>query len=337
MKTRKTLAFATAALTAFMPLSYAGTALNNIPALSAEEQAAAVNLPEWVPSNFKEALDFRNRYGATHIEDGFLCVLFTERNSHSEEDEDQYSVIEGTMVEDGSGIKEEHGLVTMELYHHTFTSDELDLPSGPQFEVVVYKAKKAGEFNVRLFDKALENTDCIMPSYSFSASDKLEITETDLHAWIPDCSTEFENYKHKYGEVGTYEGKYLTFCMESNAGTPYNWTDFGNNTEGGILGNYGSFDCSPVNAVPLEGGKINTINVYFPEKDGPATVSWKLAKTFGDEEIIETLSANCVITDDAGTILTENNCRLRFVDSETGKLLNFPNIKEPMCLLPTIG
>ena len=337
MKTRKTLAFATAALTAFMPLSYAGTALNNIPAVSAEEQAAAVNLPEWVPSNFKEALDFRNRYGATHIEEGFLCVLFTERNSHSEEDEDQYSVIEGTMVEDGSGMKEEHGLVTMELYHHTFTSDELDLPSGPQFEVVVYKAKKAGEFNVRLFDKALENTDCIMPSYSFSASDKLEITETDLHAWVPDCSTEFENYKHKYGEVGTYEGKYLTFCMESNAGTPYNWTDFGHNTEGGILGNYGSFDCSPVNAMPLEGGKINTINVYFPEKDGPATVSWKLAKTFGDEEVAETLSANCIITDDASAILLGNNVRIKFVDSETGDLLNFPNEKEPVMFFPTIG
>ena len=36
MKTRKTLALATAALTAFMPLSYTGTALNNIPAVSAE-------------------------------------------------------------------------------------------------------------------------------------------------------------------------------------------------------------------------------------------------------------------------------------------------------------
>ena len=335
MKTGKTLAFAAAVLTAFIPLSSAGITAYDVPAVFAEEKADAVKLPKWVPTDFKSALEFRNRYGATHIEDGYLCVLFTEQIT--EDGEERYSIAESSLVEERVKGTEEHGAVTTELYHHTFKSADTDMPAHIQFETAVYKGTKAGEFCVRFCDKTLELTDCVQPNYLFNASDKLEITETDLHAWVPDCMTEFENYKEKNGDVAVYDGRYLTFCMESNAGTPYGWTDFGHNTEGGILGNYGSFDCSPVSAVPLEGGRINTINVYFPEVDGPATVSWKLAKTFGNEEVIKTLSADCIITDGGRAILTGNNVRIKFADSETGDLLNFPNEKEPVMFFPTIG
>ncbi|WP_044975817.1 dockerin type I repeat-containing protein [Ruminococcus sp. HUN007] len=318
MKTGKTLAFATAVLTAFTPLSSAGITAYDVPAVFAEENGAAVKLPKWVPTDFKSALEFRNRYGATHIEDGYLCVLFTEQIT--EKDEERYSISESSFVEDGDKVTEEHGAVTTELYHHTFKYEDPDMPSHIQFETAVYKGTKAGKFCVRFCDKTLELTDCIQPKYVFNVNDKLEITETDLNAWVPDCMTEFENYKEKNGDVAVYDGRYLTFCMESNAGTPYGWTDFGHNTDGGILGNYGSFDCSPVSAVPLEGGRINTINVYFPEADGPAAVSWKLAKTFGDEEVIKTLSADCVITDGARKIILNDTAGDINLDGKTSIL-----------------
>ena len=178
MKTGKTLAFATAVLTAFIPLSSAGITAYDVPAVFAEEKADAVKLPKWVPTDFKSALEFRNRYGATHIEDGYLCVLFTEQIT--EEDEERYSIAESSFVEDGDKVTEEHGAVTKELYHHTFKYEDPDMPSNIQFETAVYKGTKAGEFCVRFCDKTLELTDCIQPKYVFNVSDKLEITEKGI-------------------------------------------------------------------------------------------------------------------------------------------------------------
>ncbi|MBP1592320.1 MAG: hypothetical protein ILP22_09800 [Oscillospiraceae bacterium] len=331
MKKGKTLAFAAAVLTAFMPLSYSGITLTDIPSVCAEGSSAAVKLPEWVPTDFKSALEFRNRYGATHIEDELLCVVYLEGT-----DDERFSVSEGSMIDYGTYSKMEPGTVTTELYHHTFDSKRTEYPL--RFEVVVYKGIKAGNFTVLFCDKEAVLTNCVQPVYEFTVTDKLDIEETDLHRWVPDCVTEYNDYKAHYGEVGLYEGKYLTFCMETSEGTPYSWTDFGHNTDGGILGNYGAFDCTPVTDIPpIDGGERNTINVYFPEVDGPATVSWKLEKTFGDEEIIKTLSADCVITDGGRTILTGDTVRIILTDRETGKLLDFPNEKEPIPVFPTIG
>ena len=40
--------------------------------------AAAYNWdarPDWTPHDFKSAMDFLNSYGATHIEDGMICIV----------------------------------------------------------------------------------------------------------------------------------------------------------------------------------------------------------------------------------------------------------------------
>ena len=71
------------------------------PVYAAEQPAIAEStekLPEWVPTDFESALEFRNTYGATHVEDGLICAVFWEQAEKIPEGEPQgvlrYNIIE---------------------------------------------------------------------------------------------------------------------------------------------------------------------------------------------------------------------------------------------------
>ncbi len=42
---------------------------------------AAIALPDWIPNDYASAIDFCNTYGASHIEDGLICMVFKETPS----------------------------------------------------------------------------------------------------------------------------------------------------------------------------------------------------------------------------------------------------------------
>ena len=67
MKLTKLTAALIAAATAITPLSFNASA----PISYAEETNGIAPPPDWLPSDFDSALEFRNTYGAIHIEDGF--------------------------------------------------------------------------------------------------------------------------------------------------------------------------------------------------------------------------------------------------------------------------
>ncbi len=66
---KKIFAALIAAMTVFAPL----TLSSSIPATDtvfAGETNVIDELPDWVPTDFETAVDFCNKYGATHIESG---------------------------------------------------------------------------------------------------------------------------------------------------------------------------------------------------------------------------------------------------------------------------
>ena len=48
-------------------------------AVFAAEHGMGAALPDWIPSDYESALEFRNTYGATHIQDGLVCIVFKEQ------------------------------------------------------------------------------------------------------------------------------------------------------------------------------------------------------------------------------------------------------------------
>ena len=143
MKLKKIAAAIAAATTAIAPLSADRLSVFVPSAVYAAEHAMGAALPEWIPQSFESALDFRNTYGATHIQDGLVCVVFREQYEKVPEGEPQ-----GVLRYDIRTTKD----MMKELFHKTYADEN----SRYCYEVVVYYApQKQGNFEVALVDTVI--------------------------------------------------------------------------------------------------------------------------------------------------------------------------------------
>ncbi|MCR5600643.1 MAG: hypothetical protein K6G33_07880 [Ruminococcus sp.] len=154
------------------------------PAAANAADTMAVKLPNWIPQDFESALEFRNTYGDTHIQNGCLCVLFTESSKEVELPDDEkvrYTVCENEYADYGDHTETLSNVFAKEIFHETFTVPDEMGTSDLQFEVVVYLPEISGRFDVTLYDATKKYVNCIMPTYSFWTDGNYTITETDLH------------------------------------------------------------------------------------------------------------------------------------------------------------
>ncbi|MDE6665716.1 MAG: hypothetical protein K2K14_05970 [Ruminococcus sp.] len=163
-------------------------------------------LPEWIPQNFTEAMQFDNKYGKTHIEGGLICCV---RKKYNRIDCNEY-------LTEYSG-DDSMGLLT--LFNETYNfvmpekpdeSDEeayqeyLDFLSENhisksdieyglvyvkfEYEVTVYAMNPSSSVDINWIEKN-QQTDRIVSTttLSFESSADGVITETDLYGWFPDA------------------------------------------------------------------------------------------------------------------------------------------------------
>jgi len=271
------------------------------PALSqtvyAEEHGMGAAIPEWIPANYEEALDFRNTYGATRIKDGLVCVVFREEYDKVPEGEPQGMLRYEVKTTDG---------VMEQLSHRIYGSED----SRYVYDVYSYYKVDSGDFDVSLIDTWAKSPDTDLEyghaaaKYSFNVKD--EITETDMFGWLPDCITECEDYVSKNGAVSAKDDL-VVFALESNAGTAYSWSER-SQTYSSVLSAYTGVNCSTETAIPLDGGAIRTLQVYKAEKDGNAVIKWDYAPfalNNGEQQIAKTLVADCTVSG-KGTKVTLN-------------------------------
>ena len=84
MKKKVLVAFI-AAMTLFAPLYLSSQVLAPATVFAVETEDAA-KYPDWVPTDYDSAAYFRNIYGATHIEDGYVCVVYKMDYEHYDPD-----------------------------------------------------------------------------------------------------------------------------------------------------------------------------------------------------------------------------------------------------------
>ena len=75
MKFSKLTAAILAAAIAVTPLSVKSPGLLTPSTAFAEGTDVSAALPDWIPQSFDEAISFRNTYGATHIDNGLICIV----------------------------------------------------------------------------------------------------------------------------------------------------------------------------------------------------------------------------------------------------------------------
>ena len=306
MKLTRLAAAFIAASTAITPLSLNTSA----PISFAEDVSGVTQLPEWLPSDFDSALEFRNTYGAIHIDDGLICAVFQEQAETVPDGEPR-----GVLRYDVNTTKD----MTQCLRHDIFASKNCAF----NYEVIVYKPIMPGELEISFLDTWIKVNG--EKKYTFSIDDSLNAVETDIYSWLPDCFEEYRNYSLTGHEIFAKDN-YLMFCLDSTAGTPFDWyptpsNDYDHSVIDYVMTEY----CNEETAEILDSGEQYRIEVYQAKKDGMAKISYDYVANYGipylPEEVEKTMVADCAIINNAQNILLPGDMKVTIVDYDTGKPL----------------
>ena len=312
MKLSRLTAALIAAATAITPLSFNASA----PISYAEDTGAVAKLPDWIPSDFDSAVEFRNSYGATHIDNGLICLVYPDR-ARKGASKDTY----------GFELKSSEGMGT-ELKHEIYTNELTETC----FDVFVYQPQKQGDIDLTIVDPHVqfkETSDDWEPpavaEYSFTVGQNLSITETDIFSWLPDSMTEYDEYTKKNGDVSVKDN-YVVFCLRRIEQFGDRWELDSKNKYENIKPLLSS-DCTMQVRDLYCDGSIDQIYVYQAVKDGNEKISWtrtSSVRSDSDEPTSFTLTADCAVLDNAQTILLSGDMRVTLVDYDTGEPLTLP-------------
>ena len=166
---------------------------------------------EWIPTSFTEALQFDNKYGKTHIEDGYICCVRKVYNDHytytTEISGDSIKEIcsytltfempEKPDESDEQAYQEyldflwQNGIDEYYVRYAEYYDSEINIKSDFEYEVSVYEMKPSGKGEISLiWGKGNSDIWSNATTLSFESSADGEITETDLYSWFPDSTGE---------------------------------------------------------------------------------------------------------------------------------------------------
>ena len=321
MKSTKLTAALLAAATAIAPFSFNTPSLLTPPTVFAEDSGALTTLPEWIPTDFDSATDFRNTYGATHIENGLICIVYPERVKKGSKN--------GTF---GYKLQPSFNMgqtLKQEIYTHEH--------SETCFNVFVYQPQKQGDLALQIVDPHAISDEGDKPvepplilAYSFSVDNGLSITETDIYSWLPDSKTEYNEYMKQHGEV-SIKDNYVVFCTMTIDQFGDKWEADSTNKYENII-YLQSSDCTMQVPDLYDDGSVDIIYVYQAKKDGYEKLSWTRTSNRRPEQdapTTYTLTADCAILDDAQTILLPGQMRTTLIDYDTGKKIALTEGKTP--------
>ena len=297
--------------------------------VSADNTKAVATLPDWIPKDNDSVIAFRNTYGATHIDNGLICVVSRFPSEKAPDDQPQGMLRYDVEVSDSS----------VEILRHT----AYGTPDSPYYyDVVVFDPQQAGDFDIAVVDVLSDIKDPdlrighAVARYSFSAKNDMNISQTDIYGWLPDCESEYDAFVKEKGNVSV-RGKYIIFCMENMAGTGIKWSPDAKNQYQNVKESVSS-DCSMETMEIIDGGTQKTISVYKAiAPDGYETITWNRITQDPDIEP-SALTADCVIVDEGETVLLANTARIRFFTLDRGGNVElFPIQEQHISLNPTVS
>ena len=317
MKLTRFAAALTAVMTAVMPVTI--NTDRTVPCTVYAEGTTLTDSVAWIPKDFDSALEFRNTYGAVHIENGVLCIVFKREY----EPLDPVNYVQNLRYE----LRFPGYKGTLSGYDtRSYTYSETPVKGDTEFIVIALSSFSKGDFAIEMIDTYIDSS---IPDqrYSFYADDAYSIKETDIYGWLPDCEKEYWDYANKNTNLSAKDN-YVVFCLSHNAGTAYDW--FLNDKGKECFELETVSDCSPVSSVPVDGGDINMIYAYKAVKDGYDKISYDFGPVYaGAEDGKKSLVADCAVINDAQNILLSDDMRVSLVDYDTGELLMLPEGKIP--------
>ena len=264
----------------------------------------ASKMPEWCPKTFDSALSFYNSYGKTRIRNGLLCTVFHE--SYPQEMRDRIG----------------------DRYTLRYTEEQLKCLCSVRFQsgndcllVSMFTGTAPGDAAVTHCDTAVNE---VPYDYTFRIDDTLNIKETDLYAWVPDCSREFLSALPDDYETNSFiltHGGDVAFLLESTGGTGYAWAEAEHDPA--LMEYVRRIDCTPLriytDSMAPSGGKIQEVRVYRAKKDGQTELRLDLMPPGTGAEAADSAGGVMQITDDADMVLLPGEARVTLINAGTGR------------------
>jgi len=296
-------------------------------------------LPEWVPQSFPDAMEFYNSHGKSYVSDNIICLV---RPMLQYKEADYEFSISGSMTmintpaggdpkiyeletpkkpdpDDPAAVMAYEDIcwkIGIDPDNYSFFESYSGCKTQYAFEVELFRVLKGHDLTVTWHEK---DGDGYKTTETFTFENKWGTTvETDIYSWLPDCRSEFNARQQ---EDAMANDNYLAFLLQSNAGTPYEWTE--TVTGDKCLELAEVRDCSPFELMPRDGGIVNKIHLYKAVKDGNTTVSYDLMPLDTDGKSLKNKTAKCAVFDDAQAILLPGQMRVTLADYDSGKPLSY--------------
>ena len=317
-------------------------------------------LPEWVPQDFAEAMQFYNSHGKTYVEDDVICLV-RPMLQWKEKDYDISLSGSMTMLNTPAGSKPEiYELEIPEkpdptdleavkayedycdklgIYSHDYSFFESYAGCKTQyaFEVELYRVLEGEDLIVAWREK---DGDEYKTTEKFSFENKSGRTvETDLYSWVPDSYPEFNEFFNKYGSASVHDN-YIAYCANVNGSTGASLKM--EQSGKGKIKQVMESDCDSFELIPRDGSGSQSVILYQPTADGLADVKWKVGREWSDEEPFEQTNGIYEIKDDCSVIIDHSTFRkgstvITFVDEKTGELIDIPDNDNTYLLKSTSG
>ena len=313
-------------------------------------------LPEWVPQNFADAMQFYNTHGKSYVADNVICLV---RPMLQYRKDDYDFLLSGSMTsintiaggepkiyeleipkkpdssDEESTAKYEDYCDSLGIYSHDYSFFESYAGCKTQyaFEVELFRVVEGCDLTVSWREK---DGDSYRTTEKFSFENVSGTTaETDLYSWVPDCKPEFDDFFNQYGRASVH-GRYIAYCSDVNysTGASLKMEQNGDGTVKEIM----QSDCSPFELIPLNGSSTKSVIVYQPSSDGIADIKWSVGREWQDDEPFEQTNGVYEISDNCSVITDLSPVRqgitvFRFIDDDTGELIEIPENDKNVYLL----
>ena len=328
----------------------------------AAEDPILGTLPDWVPTDFADALQFYNNYGKTHVEDDFICLVRPAVQFMK----DDYGVsLSGSMSElfspagnvpqfyeleippkpdkddpdaqaDYAALCEKLGIPSDD---YSFFEHFQDRRTQPAFEVGVYRVFQGYDLTIQWTQTEGDETK-VTETFSFENKDGTTV-ETDIYSWLPDSLPEFREFEMVSGKASAHgnaaQGVYVAYASTVNASTG---ASLKMEQEGDCeVKEVRRSVCAPVELLPgVDGAASHEVILYAPTADGIVDITWTVGREWSDEEPFEVtegsfeFSYNCTVFTNR-TIPKQPETIITLLDADTGEVIDFDNMNKGVCYI----
>lgn len=351
----------------WIPLLTAGMMMTSamaMPPVQAAEDDAVVDpiigtLPDWVPQDFVEAIEFYNVHGKSYVADNVICLVRPMWKNLYENDYYETHILGSmTNVNTPAGThprvyeleipeepdpNDEEALAAYEVF-----CDKLGVPSDDYsifenyaksdmqyvMEVQLYRVLEGLDLSVRWFEGSGSHEQEgfmyeLTEEFSFEGQDGTTV-QTDKYRWLPDSPVEFDGFLGEYGRVSVHDNR-VVYCAEENSSIGAILT-MEQRGEGEIAVAYRS-DCNGISfghlLTSIDGTSDCSAIVYDPVRDGAVDAEWTLEKNWGDELPFDWDHGSFEIKDDCKTVTDVTQGKkgetvFTFIDGDTGTMIEIP-------------